>query len=113
MKKLKRKPPPKVVYKFKTHKANTTSGSVSKTKGSKPAMPTKRYDDDDDAKAPVIEPKPEPAPPEPEHEPDTFDPIHAALIAADEAVRKAQGGEEGSGVKALLAIVGAQIGVKI
>lgn len=40
-------------------------------------------------------------------------PIEAALTSADEAIRKAQGGPEGSGIKALLAIVAAQIGVKL
>lgn len=40
-------------------------------------------------------------------------PIEAALEGVDEAVRKSQGGPPGSGIKALLAVVAAQIGVKI
>ena len=40
--------------------------------------------------------------------------IFAALIAADDAVRKAHGGgEPGAGIKALLALVAAQLGVKL
>jgi hypothetical protein len=48
--------------------------------------------------------------PPPDHD---AHPIEAALEAADTAVRKTQGGPPGSGVKALLAVVAAQIGVKL
>lgn len=40
-------------------------------------------------------------------------PIEAALEEIDEAVRASQGGKPGSGVYSLLAIVAAQIGVKV
>lgn len=53
--------------------------------------------------------------PPPDHDADRRErhPIEAALTQADEAIRKSQGGPEGSGIKALLAIVAAQMGVKI
>jgi hypothetical protein len=40
-------------------------------------------------------------------------PIESVLTHVDETVRKHQGGDEGSGLYALLSIVAAQIGVKI
>ena len=53
---------------------------------------------------PLVEPKPDKREPHP---------IEAALESIDEAVRKNQGGPPGSGIKALLALVAAQIGVKV
>lgn len=69
------------------------------------------YDEDDEPEdaAPQMAQDEQQAPPPPAQ----LHPIEAALEVIDDAVRQSQGGEPGSGVFALLAVVAAQIGVKI
>jgi outer membrane biosynthesis protein TonB len=114
--KRKAKPPPTIAPKRK----KTKPPPVLKRKVAKVSKPKEHdhdYDHPDKEPANEVMPgadqgeqSPYADPPEPTRE---RHPIEAELEAIDAAVIKAQGGPPGSGIKALLALVAAQIGVKI
>lgn len=122
MKHKSKKPPPVVVKRKTKRPPKPEPPPVLKRKVKTMSKP-KNHDDngepipgpDQGEQRPYPDPLMEP-PPDHDHEARRHregHPIEAALTSIDDAMRKAQGGEEGAGIFALLSNVAAQMGVRI